>query len=88
MLLIFFFGSDNETALKNVARHVWPTIPHYLCYWRIQMNILTALNQHSNDKNGNFVPTVEDNKLWNGLIRAFNEMNRANTESKPGQIWN
>lgn len=81
------FGSDNEAALKNAAREVWKETPHYLCYWHIQKNVVTALNAYNKDKNGPFMPSDDDTEFRDSFMKAFNNMNKAPTEDTYEQHW-
>ena len=81
------FGSDNETALKNAARRQWPDTDQFLCYWHINKNVLTILQQYFRVKNGPFEMSEEDKELKSDFMDAFSNMCRSRTEDEYEYRW-
>src|ERR1051326_3709408 len=47
------FVSDDEDALKNAARDLWPSVTQLLCVWHVNKNVLTKAQETWRTANGN-----------------------------------
>jgi hypothetical protein len=46
------FVSDDEDALKNAARNLWPSVIQLLCVWHVNKNVLTKAQETWRTANG------------------------------------
>jgi MULE transposase domain len=77
------FMTDQEVALKNALRRVFPRSVQLLCSWHVQKNVLL----HSQRKWCRRAEPEEDERCREGFITAFNNVVEAWSETEAEERW-